>query len=602
MEFKGKPPRFAAWLMDPIRENRPVYYKVALAALFINIFALASSLFTMVVYDRVVPNNAVESLIALSIGLGIVIFFDFVLKMLRGYFTDLAGASIDRDIGGRVFRQLLSVRLDAKRGSTGALAGLLRELETLRDFFASATVTAIVDVPFIFLTLAVIAVIGGPVVFIPAAMVPLVILVGYLTHPAMDRLSAKGMGQGLLKQTVLVETIGGLETVKVAGAGNMLSGRWADALDEHADTSLRQRLIANIGVTLSQSAQMISYAGVVIVGVGQIASNSLSMGGLIACSILAGRAVAPLAQIANLLSRLTTTRAAYRQINGLMNTPREGPAGEALKLANPKGEIEFRNVSFKYPDTADKALDAVSFSIRQGEHVAVLGRVGSGKSTIAKLVLGLYEPEDGTVLIDGLDVRQIDPETLRMKIGSTMQETVLLSGTVRDNITLGRAGIDDEEMLRAAKLAGTHGFMQHVTNGYDRRLADRGEGLSGGQRQSIGLARALAGSPGVLLLDEPSSQMDAQTEAQVLQRLDKELAGKTTIVITHRPPFLKLVDRIILMDRGKVIADGPKEKVMELLQKQGAAASAREAQNQAAATKAKPVGADQGLVTTRMTS
>ncbi|MHB9878856.1 type I secretion system permease/ATPase [Pacificimonas sp. ICDLI1SI03] len=594
MEFTAKPPRFADWLMEPMRENRSVYHRVALAAVFINIFALASSLFTMVVYDRVVPNNAVDSLIALSIGLGIVIIFDFILKLLRSYFTDLAGASIDRDVGSRVFEQLLSVRLDAKRGSTGALAGLMRELETLRDFFASATVTAIVDVPFILLTLTVIAVIGGPVVFVPAAMVPLVILAGYLTHPAMDRLSAKGMGQGLLKQTVLVETIGGLETVKVAGAGRMLTGRWVDAIDEHAETSLRQRLIGNIGITLSQSAQMISYAGVVIVGVGRIAENELSMGGLIACSILAGRAVAPLAQIANLLSRLTTTRAAYRQINGLMNTRREGPSGEALQLANPRGDIEFRNVSFKYPNTVEKALDGVSFTIRAGEHVAVLGRVGSGKSTIAKLVLGLYEPEEGTVLVDGLDVRQIDPMTLRTKIGTTMQETVLLSGTVRDNITLGREHIDDEEMLRAAKMAGTHGFMQHVTNGYDRRLADRGEGLSGGQRQSIGLARALAGRPNILLLDEPSSQMDAQTEEKVLQRIQQEVADRTTIVITHRPPFLKLVDRIILMDRGKVVADGPKEKVMELLRKrQGSVAQTSGQSDQ------RP-GNGGGLVTTRM--
>ncbi|MGB3723189.1 MAG: ATP-binding cassette domain-containing protein, partial [Pacificimonas sp.] len=493
MDFSGKRPRFAEWLMQPMRENRPVYMRVALAALFINIFALASSLFTMVVYDRVVPNNAVDSLIALSIGLGIVIVFDFMLKLLRSYFTDLAGASIDRDIGGRVFGQLLSVRLDAKRGSTGALAGLMRELETLRDFFASATVAAIVDVPFIFLTLAVIAIIGGPVVFVPAAMVPLVILAGFLTHPAMDRLSAQGMGEGLLKQTVLVETIGGLETVKAAGAGDMLTKRWVAAIDDHAATSLRQRLLGNIGITLSQSAQMISYAGVVIVGVGMIATNDLSMGGLIACSILAGRAVAPLAQIANLLSRLTTTRAAYRQINGLMDTPREGPAGEALQLASTKGEIEFRNVSFRYPDTADKALDGLNFTIQPGEHVAVLGRVGSGKSTIARLILGLYQPEEGTVLIDGNDVRQLDPAALRQRIGGTMQETVLLSGTVRDNITLGRDDISDEDMLRAAEMAGTHGFMQHVTNGYDRKLADRGEGLSGGQRQSIALARALAG-------------------------------------------------------------------------------------------------------------
>ncbi|MBZ6378400.1 type I secretion system permease/ATPase [Pacificimonas flava] len=585
MEFEGKPKRFADWLMEPMRANRPVYMRVALAAFFINLFALASSLFTMVVYDRVIPNNAIGSLIALAIGLGIIIVFDFILKMLRSYFTDLAGAAIDREIGQSVFKQLLRVRLDAKRGSTGALAGLMRELETLRDFFASATITAIVDVPFIVLTLAVIAVIGGPVVFVPLGIIPLVILCGYLTHPAMDRLSARSMGQGLLKQTVLVEAIGGLETVKTSGAGRLLGKRWVEAIDEHASVSLRQRLVSNIATTFSQSAQMLSYAGVVIVGVFQIANNELSMGGIIACSILSGRAVAPLGQIANLLSRLSTTRAAYNQINALMETPIEGPKGEAFKLAKPRGEIEFRNVSFRYPDTADKALDRVSFTIKEGEHVALLGRVGSGKSTIAKLILGLFEPEEGTVLVDGLDVRQIDPETLRERIGSSMQETVLLSGTVRDNIALGREDVDDEELLRAAQLSGTHGFMQHITNGYDRRLADRGEGLSGGQRQSIALARALAGKPQIMLLDEPSSQMDNQTEAQVLKRLYQELKDRTLVVVTHRPPFLALVSRVILMDQGKVVADGPRDEVLKLIEGQGKGQAAAPSRAQAGGAK-----------------
>ncbi|MEE4350929.1 MAG: type I secretion system permease/ATPase [Pacificimonas sp.] len=576
MDFRGKAPRFADWLMKPMRKNRSVYMRVALAAFFINIFALATSLFTMTVYDRVIPNEAIESLIALAIGLGIVIIFDFILKMLRAYFTDLAGAAIDRDIGQTVFQQLLKIRLDAKRGSTGALAGLMRELETLRDFFASATITAIVDVPFIFITLAVIAIIGGPVVFVPLAMIPLVILAGYLTHPSMDRLSAEGMSQGLLKQTVLVEAIGGLETVKTSGAGKLLRGRWMAAIEDHSSVSLRQRLVSNIATTFAQSAQMISYGGVVIVGVFQIANNELSMGGIIACSILSGRAVAPLGQIANLLSRMTTTRQAYRQINALMDTPIEGPRENAFKLARPRGEIEFRNVSFRYPDTAEKALDGVSFKINPGEKVALLGRVGSGKSTIAKLVLGLFEPEEGTVLIDGLDVRQIDPDTLREKVGSSMQETVLLSGTVRDNITLGRDDVDDDEMLRAATLSGTHGFMQHITNGYDRRLADRGEGLSGGQRQSIALARAFAGKPQVILLDEPSSQMDNQTEAQVLKRLHAELTDRTMMVVTHRPPFLALVSRIILLDKGKVIADGPRDQVLKLIEQDARAAQAQQ--------------------------
>ncbi len=564
--------RFAPWLMEPMRRNKGIYGKVALAAVVINIFALVTSLFTMVVYDRVVPNNATASLIALSIGLVIVIIFDFVLKMLRAYFVDVAGARIDREVGDAVFGKLLSIRLDQKRGSTGALAAVVRELETLRDFFASATLTAIVDVPFLVITLAVIAIIGGPVVFVPLLLIPIVVVAGLLTQPAMDRLSAQMMGEGLLKQSVLVETIGGLETVKSSGAAPIVTRRWHRAMEDHSMTSLRQRLVANIGITIAGSAQMLAYAGVVVVGVGRIASQDLTMGGLIACSILGGRAVAPLGQIAQLLSRMTSTRTAYRQLNGLMKSPSEGPEGEPLVITRTEGKIEFRNVHFRYPGASEKALEGVSFTINPGEHVALLGRVGSGKSTIASLLLNLYEPEEGVILLDGTDIRQLDPTDLRRRIGSAMQEVTLLSGTVRENIALERHWVDDEEMVRAADLSGTHQFIGAIANGYDRRLADRGEGLSGGQRQSIAIARALAGNPPVVLFDEPSSAMDQQTEGALLDRLEKELEGRTFLVITHRTPFLRLVKRVIIVDRGRIVADGPRDQVMQKLSRPKVAA------------------------------
>ncbi|HEX9954344.1 MAG TPA: type I secretion system permease/ATPase [Allosphingosinicella sp.] len=558
-------PRFAPWLMEPMRRNRSVYMKVALAAVVINIFGLLTSLFTMTVYDRVLPNNATSSLVALSIGFGIVVIFDFVLKMLRAYFVDIAGAQIDKEVGDTLFQKLLSLRLELKKGSTGALTGLMRELEALRDFFASATLTAVVDLPFIVLTLLVVWMIGGSVVLVPALMVPLVVIVGLLTQPAMDRLSAKAMGEGLQKQSVLVEAIGGLETVKAAGAGPLLSQRWARAQEQHSDSSLRQRLIASIGITTATSAGTLAYAGVVIVGVGLIADLKLTMGGLIACSILAGRAVAPLAQISQLLSRMTSTRTAYRQLNELMAQPAEGPEGEALRLSAVQGKIEFRNVSFRYPGATEKALDEVSFTIEPGDKVALLGRVGSGKSTIARLILGLYPPEDGLIMIDGTDIRQLDPANMRNQMGAALQESVLLTGSVRENIILGRAHVDDEEMLRATHLSGTHQFMGQIANGYDLRLADRGEGLSGGQRQSIAIARALAGRPPIVLFDEPTSAMDTQTETALIQRLQEELKDRTVVLITHRPPLLALVKRILLIDKGKVALDGPRDEVMKQL-------------------------------------
>jgi ATP-binding cassette subfamily C protein LapB len=561
-------PRFAAWLMEPMRRNRAVYMKVALAAVVINIFGLMTSLFTMIVYDRVVPNNATSSLVALSIGLAIVVVFDFILKMLRAYFVDVAGASIDRDVGETLFERLLRLRLDLKKGSTGSLTGLMRELEALRDFFTSATLTAVVDLPFIVLTIGVIAIIGGWVALVPALMVPLVIIVGALTQPAMDRLSAKAMGEGMAKQSVLVETIGGLETVKAAGAGPLLARRWDKAMENHSDSSLRQRLISSIGITTATSAGTISYAGVVIVGVGMIATQDLTMGGLIACSILAGRAVAPLAQISQLLSRMTSTRTAYRQLNEMMNLPPEGPEGEGLQLAGMKGRIEFRNVNFKYPGAAEKTLEDLNFTIQPGEHVALLGRVGSGKSTIARLILGLYPPEEGLVMIDGTDIRQLDPLEMRRYIGTALQESVLLTGSVRENIGLGRGHVDDEELLRASELSGTHQFMGTIANGYDLRLADRGEGLSGGQRQSIALARALAGRPPVLVFDEPTSAMDAQTETALIHRLREELKDRTLVLITHRPPLLALVSRIMLIEKGRVAMDGPRDEVLKQITRQ----------------------------------
>ena len=564
--------RFAPWLMEPMRRNRPIYMKVALAAVVINLFALVTSLFTMVVYDRVVPNNATSSLVALTIGLGIVLIFDFALKMLRAYFVDVAGARIDREVGDKVFAKLLSIRLDQKRGSTGGLAAVVRELETLRDFFASATLTAIVDVPFLFITLIVIAIIGGPVVFVPMVLIPLVVVAGIFTQPALDRLSAKAMGEGLLKQSVLVETIGGLETVKSSGAAPIVTRRWIEAMEDHSATALRQRLVANIGITVAGTAQMIAYAGVVVVGVERIASQNLTMGGLIACSILAGRAVAPLGQIAQLLSRVTQTRTAYRQLNGLMNAKSEGPDGEPLVITRTEGRIEFRNVHFRYPGASEKALEGVNFTINPSEHVALIGRVGSGKSTIARLLLDLYEPQEGVVMLDGTDIRQLDPIDLRRRVGNAMQDSALLSGTVRENIVLGRSWIDDEEMIRAAELSGTHQFLGQIANGYDRRLADRGEGLSGGQRQSIAIARALAGRPPVLLFDEPSSAMDTQTETALLDRLEREIEGRTFLVITHRTPFLRLVSRVIIVDRGKIIADGPRDQIMQMLNRPKVAA------------------------------
>lgn len=567
-----RPPRFAAWLAEPMKRNRATFIKVGIAAAMINIFALITSLFTMTVYDRVVPNLAFDSLTVLAIGVAIVIIFDFVLRILRAYFIDIAGVDMDRDIGDSVFNQMMRTRLDARRGSTGQLAGLMRELETLRDFFASATLTAVVDVPFILLTLICIAFIGGWIVMVPLVTIPIVVGAGWLSQPALDRLASRSMAGGLNKQSVLVESIGAMEMVKTSGATPMLRKRWLKSIDDQADAALRQRLVSNIAVTIASSANTIAYMGVVVVGVFLVADRNITTGGIVACSILAGRVIQPLAQIAMLLSRLSLVRTAYRQLDRLMQSAPEGPKGQALKPARLKGKIELRKVDFRYPGAAEKSLDDFNLTIEPGQKVALIGRVGSGKSTAAKLMLGLYEAQEGLVMIDGTDVRQLDPISLRANIGTALQEPVLLSGSVRDNIALDRPNIDDEEMLRASEVAGAHAFIGRIANGYDLVLADRGEGLSGGQRQALTLARALAGKPSVLIFDEPTSGMDAGSEAQLIERLSEELKDRTVVIVTHRTALLRLVDRIVVVEGGKVTQDGPRDTVLQALQRPRAAA------------------------------
>ncbi|RZL71938.1 MAG: ATP-binding cassette domain-containing protein, partial [Sphingomonas sp.] len=367
---------------------------------------------------------------------------------------------------------------------------------------------------------------------------------------------------GLNKQSVLVETIGGIETVKTSNASGLLTKRWLAAIDAHASGSLSQRLIGSISMNIANSAQTLCYAGTVVMGVYMIEARELTMGGLIACSMLSSRAVAPLAQIAQLLSRLTSARTAYRQLDGLMMQPSEVPKGSPLRPKTVQGLIEFRNVSFRYPGAAENALHNINLTIHPGERVALLGKVGSGKSTIARLTLGLYQPSDGLVQIDGTDLRQMDLAHVRSMIGTALQESVLLTGSVRDNIVLDRPGIDDEEMMRAARLSGSHEFLGRIANGYDLVLADRGESLSGGQRQSISLARALVGRPGMLVFDEPTSAMDTESEASLIDRIAPEIEGRTLLLITHRMSLLRFVNRIVLMRDGKILADGPRDEIL----------------------------------------
>ena len=559
------------WLFGPLRDNAKIYGQTILAAGVVNLLALASSFFIMTVYDRVLPNHAIESLIALTIGVLIAHLFDFTLKSLRGYFIDIAGQRLDASVGARVFDNLTAMRLDAKRGATGAVAGLIKEFENLRDFFSSATLVAIVDLPFIFVFIAVIALVGGPIALVPLIGVLGALAAGLIVQPLIMRRTKDAMAEGHLKHAVLIETLASLETVKSVKADGLMRQRWRSGVMRQARISTIARFLNQFAVNAAGFAQQFAQVGVVVIGVFLIGANEITTGALIASVILTGRAMAPLGQVASLLSRVNCALASYKSLNSLMTAQSEiDPARRYLARPKLAGKIELRDLSFSYPGQSSRALDEVSFTIEPGERVAILGKNGSGKSTIVRQITGVYQPSEGAVLVDDTDIRQIDPADLRANIGAVLQDVCLFSGSIKENIALGLESVSDEDILQAAKIAGVHEFVGESSGGYDQQLAERGEGLSGGQRQAIALARALASKPSILLLDEPSSALDSHAEAALIARLSRATRGRTLLVVTHRMSMVRLVDRIIVIDRGRVIVDGPRDRVLDAM------ASARE--------------------------
>ncbi|MES9905835.1 MAG: type I secretion system permease/ATPase [Sedimenticola sp.] len=560
-------PTAASWFWGTLRKFWPTYTQVLLAAVLINSFALASPLFVMNVYDRVVPNQAEETLWVLAVGVTFVILFDFILKSLRSYFVDNAGKRADVLLSSRIFEQVLNLKLHACPPSSGAFANRLREFESLREFFGSAVVIALVDLPFIFLFLFIIYMVGGPVVLAPGLAVPLVLFTGIVLQWPLRRAINKEIDQKSQKHGVILETIGALETVKALGAESRMQMDWERFVGRAAKTSLGARLISGTGINFSQMMMQLVTVGVILLGVYQIIKGEMTIGGLIACTIIAGRTMAPLGQIAGLLSRYNQAMVALKSLNEIMALPVErAPGKRFLSRTDIIGNIEFKDVTFAYPGSELAAISQASFSIRAGEKVAFIGPVGSGKTTVSRLIAGFYEPNDGAVLIDGTDLRQVDPADVRAHIGLVMQEVILFQGTIRDNISIGAPFADDSMILEAAKLAGVHDFVSRHPQGYDWVVGERGQSLSGGQRQAVGLARALLSNPEILVMDEPTSMMDMQAEKVFMEQLRTVLADKTLILITHRPTLLSLVDRIIIMGQGAVVKDESRTQVMNMAQ------------------------------------
>ncbi|MEO1109761.1 MAG: type I secretion system permease/ATPase [Pseudomonadota bacterium] len=562
--------RSGHWFWSALSANRWSYVQVALAAALANLLGLVTSVFIMVVYDRVLPNEATESLIALTFGVGIALVFDFILKLLRAGFIDRAGQNADMFMGRRIFDQLLNIQMKSRTGSTGAMTSTVREFETLREFFTSATLVAVVDLPFIALFIFVIYLVGGDLALVPALAVPVVLLAGLVVQPILSRMAEKSLADGQSKQSVLVEAVSGLETIKTTSAGRQMRNRWEQAIERQSAHGARSRAVTQFALNLTGFTQQAAQVLIVFYGVFLITEGQASMGALVASVMLTGRALAPLGQLAQTLTRVNQARSAYRNLNNLMQAESERPEGRSwITRTGFKGAISFSNVHFAYPDQNEDTLNGVSFTIKPGEKVAILGQIGSGKSTIARLLLGLYSPRVGSVMLDGLDIRQIDPGDLRRNIGSVLQDIWLFSGSVRDNIVSGAIRPRDEDLIEAGRAAGVEDFVARHPSGYDQQLAERGEGLSGGQKQAIALARALIGRPPVLLLDEPTSAMDVKTEAQVIRRLKEATTDTTVVVVTHRTSLLELVDRVIVIEGGKIGADGPKSLLTQHARRSG---------------------------------
>ena len=555
------------WFWDAMRANAPIYRDVLLAAFFINVFALALPLFTMNVYDRVVPNHAVETLWMLAAGVAIILIADISLRTMRGYFLDLASRRVDVKLSASIMERVLGIRLEHRPISVGSYAVNLRSFETVRDFITSASVTTIIDVPFAIIFLGVIAWIGWPVL-IPLC-IGLCITLGYAlaVQGKLKELSETTYRAGAMRNSTLIETLVGLDTIKAMGAENRMQRKWEDSTSFLAHVGVQLRLLSNSAINVTLWSQQMVSVFVIITGVYLITAGELSMGGLIACSMLSSRIMAPFGQLAGLITSYHNAAIALKSLDEVMAKPLERPEGaQFLSREMFQGEIEFKGVSFAYPGAEMESLSDVSFKIKPGEKVAILGRVGSGKSTLQKLAMGLFQPTSGSIMIDGIDLRQLDPSEFRSRVGYVPQDVTLFYGSLRDNLTLSNSDVSDAALVRAAEIANLGEFINRHPQGFDMLVGERGDNLSGGQRKSVALARALIHEPPILLMDEPTGSMDHSTEMAVKRQLAEYVSGKTLLVVTHRNSLLEMVDRILVIDNGKLVADGPRDTVVQALQ------------------------------------
>ncbi len=559
-------PRTRSWFRDTLKRSRWLYIDAIAASVLINLIGLFAPFFVMNVYDRVVPNQAAATLWVLALGISGAFLFDLLLKTMRGLCLDLAGKKTDLIISASLFQRIVGMAMKMRPARVGSFAQHIHEFQVLRDFLASLTLTSLIDLPFTLLVLLVIAVLGGHLVWVPLLAFPLALGLGWLLQRPLAETMERSMALSAERQSSLIETLAGLDAVKVNNAESERQYLWEQTIGTLGRLELRARMLSGLALNLTGFIQQLAGVVTIVIGVYLIIAGELSMGGLIACYMLGSRALAPLGQLSGLLTRYQQARVTMASIDQLMELPQEREE-QARGLNRPqlRGAIECRQLEFRYPQQQNAALSGIDLRITPGEKVGIIGRSGSGKSSLAKLLVGLYQADSGHLLVDGVDVRQLDVGDLRHNIGYVAQDIQLFSGSLRDNLVSGARYVEDELVLQAAELAGVHEFARLHPQGYEMPVGERGQLLSGGQRQAVALARALLLDPPILLLDEPTSALDNTGEERLKRRLKPFIADKTLVLVTHRTSLLSLVDRLVVIDRGCIVADGPKADVMDAL-------------------------------------
>lgn len=561
-------PRARSWFRDTLKRSRWLYADAIAASFLINLIAMAAPLFVMNVYDRVVPNQATATLWVLATGIFIAYVFDLVLKSLRSLCLDLAGKKTDLIISATLFERIVGMSMKYRPARVGSFAQNIHEFQSLRDFLASLTLTSLIDLPFTLLIFMVIAILGGHLVWIPMLAFPIALGIGYLLQKPLVATMERTMALASERQSSLIETLAGLDAVKVNNAESERQYQWEQTIGTLSRLELRVKMLSGLSMNITLLIQQLAGVIMIVFGVYQIIGGNLSMGGLIACYMLSGRALSPLASLSGLMTRYQQAKVTMVSTDQMMELPQERNFEERpLSRRTLQGAIECRGLNFTYPNQQNMALKNINLVIKPGEKIGIIGRSGSGKSSLAKLIVGLYQPDSGALLVDGVDIRQIDVSELHHNVGYVPQDIQLLAGTLRDNLVSGARYVEDEVVLQAAELAGVHEFARLHPQGYELQVGERGQNLSGGQRQNVALARALLLNPPILLLDEPTSAMDNTGEERLKQRLQSVVENKTVVLVTHRASLLSLVDRLLVIDRGQILADGPKAVVMEALKK-----------------------------------